>query len=66
MNPDRVLVRVLAVGLCAALAALGGQTAGVLAYAGGADLVAAFLAGGAAFVLVLPVTLTVAEKLGLL
>ncbi|MBL7491924.1 hypothetical protein I6A60_20350 [Frankia sp. AgB1.9] len=66
MNPHRVLVRVLAVALCAALAALAGQTAGVLAYAGGADLVAAFLTGGAAFVLVLPVTLTVAEKLGVL
>ena len=68
MNPRLVLVRVLAIGLCMALAALAGEgeTAGVLAFAGGATLPSAFLSGGTAFLLVLPVTLMVAEKLGTL
>jgi hypothetical protein len=58
--------RFLAVALCAAGAVIAGETAGVLAFAGGAGLAAAFLAGGGAFFVVLPVTLTVAEKLRLL
>jgi len=59
-------VRVLAVALCAAAAVIAGLVAGILTVAGGTGLPGAFLAGGGAFVVTLPVALTVAEKVGVL
>jgi len=64
MSP--VLVQALAVALCAALPVIAGLLAGIPTVAGGIALPGAFLAGGGAFVVVLPVALTVAEKLGVL
>jgi hypothetical protein len=61
-----VAIRVLTVVLCAALAVIAGLIAGILTFAGGTGLAGSFLAGGGALVIVLPVALTVAEKLGML
>jgi hypothetical protein len=63
---DRLVIKLLALALCAAVSVIAGQVAGILTFATGAGLAAAFLTGGGAFLTVLPVTLMVAAALGAL
>jgi hypothetical protein len=65
VSVDPFVVKILVLALCAAFAVIAGLVAGILTFAGGTGLPGAALAGGGAFVLVLPVALTVAKELGM-
>jgi hypothetical protein len=59
-----IAIRALAVALCAATALIVGLAAGILAFANGTRPAGAALAGGGAFVVTMPVALSVAAVLG--
>jgi hypothetical protein len=58
------VVKLLAVALCLAVAIIAGLVAGILAFVNGSRPAGAVLAGGGAFIVVLPTALTVASTLG--
>ncbi|ORT50896.1 hypothetical protein [Frankia sp. KB5] len=58
------VVKPLEVGLCLAVAMIAGLVAGILAAMNGSRPAGAVLAGGGAFIVVLPTVLTIASTLG--